>query len=202
MGLEGRVIVVEPIGVGISIANEELATVFVSCGALVFEVNVILGEADDFDFSGGVRHGKSCAFSEAGGACAGLLEDLVSFFDGDGVGFVAGGRSALEDVIGRDADKGEFAEEVGKVVGRVVDASDDRSLVGEDGAGLVDGLAGLDGHVGEFVDVVEVDDGIELFGLGAALSHQFEQVGIVEDALGIEGGDFRANTDNANVIDL
>ena len=202
MGFEGRVVVVEPIGVGISFADEELAAVFVPGGALVFEINVILGEADDFNFSGGVRHGEAGAFAEAGGAGAGLLEYLVSFFDGYGVTFVAGSGSALENVIRRDADEGELAEEVGECVGGIVDVSDERGLIGEDGAGLVDDLAGLDGDVGEFVNVIEVDDGVKLLGLGAALPHQFEQVGIVEESLGIKGGDFRTDTDDADVSDL
>jgi len=52
MGFERSLVIVEPIGVGIPLADEELTAVFVTGGALIFEIDVLLGEPDDFNFSG------------------------------------------------------------------------------------------------------------------------------------------------------
>ncbi len=110
-----------------------------------------------------MRYGKTCAFSQSGDSGAGLFEDLVSFFYGNGVRFVAGGGSALKDIIRGDADEREFLEEFPQSLRGLVDAADDGSLVGENGARLLHGFQRPDGKIGKFAGVVEVYHEVKLF---------------------------------------
>jgi len=200
LGFYGFVVIVKPIGVGIAAADHEFFAVLIEGGAVVLEIDMVFGEAEDFDFSGAMGHDIAGPFGQSGDAGFGLGEDFVSGFDGYGVAFVAGGGSALENIVGGNADERKFLEQIGQGFDVVVNAADERSLVGDNSAGALKGLETLTGKIGKFVGVVEMNNDIKLFAGATTFLDQIEQGRIIQDAIGIESGHFGADADNFDMI--
>jgi hypothetical protein len=56
-------VVIQPISLGVSCIDHEPGTVYKSISTVVFEEDAVLGQADDFNLFGCMRHYESSAFS-------------------------------------------------------------------------------------------------------------------------------------------
>ena len=72
-------------------------------------------------------------------------------------------RPALEDIVRRDAGKGEPAEEGCQGFRVVVDAVEDRRLVDDDDSGLPERVGGLYRDIGELAGMVEMRHQVDAF---------------------------------------
>ncbi|MNI89237.1 hypothetical protein D3C73_1466140 [compost metagenome] len=73
---------------------------------MILEIGLALLNGQNLYFSGGMAHGQTYSFAQAGGSGFGLLDNAIDAFKGENKLPVAGDRPVNEEIIGSDSGPG------------------------------------------------------------------------------------------------
>ncbi len=156
-------------------------------------------DPENLDLPRAVRHGEARPLGQPRDVTVGLQEDAEALGDGDLVGLVPGGGTALEHVVLRAAHERQLAEQRCKRLGVVVHAAHDGALVHRLRTGLAQQPDRLPRLARELAGVIEVIHDVDLRLAVAVLLDQPQQARVVQDPMGIECGHLGADPDDPYV---
>ena len=201
-GTVGRLQLVEPAGLIVTLEDHELAAKCRVLGAMVPHVHVAVIDRQDFDLAGLVRHDEASATRKPRSPPVGLREYLEASHDRNLVRSVARGRSTLEQVIRWASDERKASVQGRKHLRIVVDPLDQRTLVHADHAAADEAVDASNGHIGQLAGMVEMGHEVDALLGRRVFAERRLQLVVIQDSPRIECRHFRPDANDLDMRDF